>query len=68
MSEPQAQGNLATLINDIFKVNTDFINTLSSTIGTLADLAGGIGAVIAFVNTITNLLAPGSPGQVTRSG
>jgi hypothetical protein len=59
-------GNIADLLNNLFEKNSDAVNVLSSAIGAVADVSGTVSAVIAVVDTFSNLLG-GGPDPATQA-
>ena len=55
MADLNPDNNLANYLNDSFGVVSQNINTFGSVIGTIADLSGAIGGILAVVDFITSL-------------
>ncbi|HYK37241.1 hypothetical protein [Alloacidobacterium sp.] len=65
MADPQQpSGNIASALNDIFKVQNSTINTISDITGAIADAAGAIGGIGSVVSLVLGFINSGQPDEI----
>lgn len=65
MADPPApSGNIASALNDIFKVQNSTINTISDITGAIADAAGAIGGIGSVISLVLGFINSGQPDEI----